>query len=120
MKLQPLGPYSHVASAGNFIFCSGQIALDPMSKEIIKGGITEQTRQVIRNIESILRDVDSHLDHIIKTEVFLTDMDDFKEMNGVYAEMFVGTIKPARSTVEVSRLPKDALIEIACIAYKKV
>ncbi len=103
-----LGPYSQAVIAGGFIFCSGQIG--------IKGYIAEQTKQAIENLENILIGGDSGLDHIVKTEVYLKDMNDFEKMNEVYSKYL---LNPARVTVEVSKLPKDALVEISCIALLK-
>ncbi len=114
-----LGPYSQAVAAGDFIFCSGQIAIDPKSSEVVVGGIKEQTKQVLENLGAVLIAAGSSLDNVVKTEVFLKDMNDFAAMNKVYAEYFTSAIQPARATVEVARLPKDLLVEISCIAYRK-
>lgn len=108
-----MGPYSQAVVAGDFIFVSGQIAKDKTVD--IRG----QTRAVIESIEVILKAAGSTLEDVVKTEVFLIDMDHFKEMNAIYAEKFIFPIKPARATVQVSKLPAaGALIEISCIAIK--
>ena len=111
-----IGPYSQAVVAGGFVFVSGQIALNPSTASIIEGGIMDQTLQVLKNIEAILKEAGLSLNRVVKTEVFLKDFDDFAAMNDVYATFFPGDIKPARVTVEVSRLPKDALVEIGCVA----
>jgi 2-iminobutanoate/2-iminopropanoate deaminase len=112
-----IGPYSQAVVAGGFVFVSGQIALNPSTGSIIEGGIMDQTLQVLKNIEAILKEAGLSLNRVVKTEVFLKDFNDFAAMNEVYATFFPGDIKPARVTVEVSRLPKDALVEIGCVAY---
>ncbi|MEO6693908.1 MAG: RidA family protein [Ignavibacteria bacterium] len=113
----PIGPYSQAIGFENLIFTSGQIALD-LQGNIVSTGIEDQTRKVLDNLKNILEDSGSSLEHVIKTTVFLKDMSDFNSMNLVY-ESYLGTSLPARSTVEVSRLPKDVLVEIEVIAYKK-
>ncbi|RPH89781.1 MAG: RidA family protein [Calditrichaeota bacterium] len=112
-----IGPYSQAIalSESNLVFTAGQLGIDPETNTFVQGGIQIQTRQALMNIEAILRAAGTDLDHVVKTTVFLKDMNDFAQMNSVYAEVF-GSVKPARSTVEVSRLPKDALIEIEAIA----
>ena len=112
----PIGPYSVAVGFGNMIFISGQIALD-LEGNLTEGGIKEQTSKVLSNIKSILEDNGSSLEKVIKTTVFLKDMNDFTAMNGEYAKYFTAN-PPARSTVEVSRLPKDVLIEIETIASR--
>jgi 2-iminobutanoate/2-iminopropanoate deaminase len=112
---QAIGPYSQAIKAGNFIFVSGQVALDPASGKILESSIVGQTKQVLHNIQNILLAADSDLSKIVKTTVYLKNLADFAEMNNTYAEFFT-SIKPARVTVEVSRLPADALIEIEAIA----
>ena len=113
----PIGPYSQAIGFENLIFTSGQIALDTEGK-IVSTEITVQTKKVLENLKSILEDNGSSLDHVIKTTVFLKDMMDFNSMNEVY-KSYLGKSAPARSTVEVSRLPKDVRVEIEVIAYKK-
>lgn len=113
-----IGPYSQAIKVGNFVFASGQIPLDPQSGEIVGWEIREQARQVFENIKGLLSGAGLTLSDVVKTTVFLAHMSDFAEMNEVYAEYFNQT-RPARSTVEVGRLPKDALIEIECIAVAR-
>ncbi|BAA29948.1 137aa long hypothetical protein [Pyrococcus horikoshii OT3] len=115
---KPIGPYSQAIKAGNFLFIAGQIPIDPKTGEIVKGDIKDQTRQVLENIKAILEAAGYSLNDVIKVTVYLKDMNDFAKMNEVYAEYF-GESKPARVAVEVSRLPKDVLIEIEAIAYKE-
>jgi 2-iminobutanoate/2-iminopropanoate deaminase len=112
---KPIGPYSQAIKANGFLFASGQIALDPKSNEFIGGDIRQQTERVIENIKGILEVTGSNLNHIVKTTVFLKDMNDFVGMNEIYARYFT-LAPPARSTVQVARLPKDALVEIEVIA----
>jgi 2-iminobutanoate/2-iminopropanoate deaminase len=111
----PIGPYSQAIRAGGFIFLSGQIALDPASGAVVAGGVSEQTRQVMRNLAAVLAAAGSGLDRVVKTTIFLRSLEDFAEVNRVYAE-YLGEAKPARATVEVSRLPKDVLVEIEAVA----
>ena len=111
----PVGPYNQAVIAGGFVFTAGQIAIVPASNEILTGGVAEQTRQVMLNLKAILEAAGSGLDKVVRTGVFLKDMNDFAAMNAVYAE-FLSENSPARSTVEVSRLPKDVLVEIDCVA----
>lgn len=115
---QAIGPYSQAVKASGLLFASGQVALDPASGAIVVGGIVEQTEQVLKNISAVLAAAGTSLDKVIKTTVFLKDMNDFAQMNEVYGRHLSGDgqIAPARSTVEVSRLPKDSLVEIEVIA----
>lgn len=110
-----IGPYCHAITHGDLIFCSGQIPLNPETMEISGTEIKAQTGQVMKNLETVLTEAGTTLDKIIKTTIFLDTMNDFADMNAVYEKALNGH-KPARSTVEVSRLPKDVLIEIECIA----
>ena len=110
-----LGPYSQAIVAGGFVFASGQVPIDPATGEFAEGGIKEQTKQSLTNVTNVLAEAGIDLTHVVKTTVFLSDMDNFAAMNGVYATFFAGDY-PARSAVEVARLPKDALVEIECIA----
>lgn len=110
-----IGPYSQAVIAGNFIYLSGQIPLDPETSTVVEPDITLQTRQVLNNIKSILDYQKVGLNQIIKTTIFIKDMNQFPMVNQIYEE-FLGSHRPARSTVEVSRLPKDVLIEIETIA----
>ncbi len=112
---QALGPYSQGIRAGEFVFCAGQVGLDPASGKIVEGGVEAQTRRALQNLSGVLQAAGSSLDRVVKTTVFLANMDDFQKMNAVYAEFFPST-KPARSTVQVARLPRDAAVEIEAIA----
>src|SRR5664279_1150701 len=109
-----IGPYSQAVRIGDFLFTSGQVALDPESGKIVAGGIHEQTTQVLENLTAVLAAADSDVTRVVKTTVFLKDMADFAAMNEIYGRYFApeGATAPARSTVEVARLPKDALVEI--------
>ena len=110
-----IGPYSQAIKAGGMVFCSGQIPIDPKTGEFVSDMVSEQTEQVLRNLGEVLRAAGSSLDAVVKTTVFLADMDDFAEMNEVYGRFF-NENKPARATVEAARLPRDARVEIECIA----
>ena len=112
-----IGPYSQAVWAGDYLFCSGQISLDPATGNMITGGIVEQTRRVLENISGLLRPQGLDFSSVVKTTVFLSDMNNFAAMNEVYAKYFP-TNPPARSTVQVVRLPKDALVEIEVIATR--
>lgn len=111
---QPIGPYSQAIRAGNLVFTAGQVALRP-DGTMVEGDAATQTHQVIANLRAVLQAGGATLASVVKTTIFLKDMNDFAAVNGVYAEYF-GQSAPARSTVEVSRLPKDALVEIEAIA----
>ena len=110
-----IGPYSQAVRSGRFLFCSGQIPLDPKSGQIITGGITTQTRRVMDNIASVLRAEAMTFDSIVKTTIFLTNLDDFQKVNETYGSYFKQD-PPARSTVQVSALPRGANVEIEVIA----
>ena len=110
-----IGPYSHAIQSGNFIFCSGQTPLNPATMQIDGATVSEQTTRVLTNLEVILRAAGTDRTHILKTSVFLKNFADFEKMNKAYEEFF-GEHKPARTTVEVSRLPREALVEIECVA----
>jgi len=110
-----LGPYSQAIKAGEFIFTAGQVGLDPQSGEIVAGGIEAETRQVLNNIKKILEAAGSSLDRVVKTTVYLRDIQDFAAMNGVYATFFPAN-PPARSTVQVAALPRGVAVEIDTIA----
>ena len=112
-----LGPYSQAIEAGGMVFASGQVPSDPATDQFVEGGIKEQTRQSLTNARNILREAGTDLTHVVKTTVFLSDMDNFAAMNEVYAEFFQQPY-PARSAVAVKTLPKGALVEIECIAVK--
>ena len=110
-----IGPYSQGIKANGFVFASGQIGLDPATGVFVKGGIEEQSRQVLLNVKNVLEAAGSGLDKVVKTTVFLKDINDFAAMNAVYSEFFK-TDCPARSAVQVAALPKGALVEIEVIA----
>jgi 2-iminobutanoate/2-iminopropanoate deaminase len=112
---KPIGPYSQAVRANGFLHVSGQVALDPKTGEMTGADIRQQTERTLENVKGILEAAGSNLHHIVKTTVFLKDMNDFAAMNEVYAKYFASA-PPARSTVQVSRLPKDALVEIEVIA----
>ena len=112
-----IGPYSQATLAGNYMFVSGQIGLDPTTNKLIHGGIKEQTKRVIENIKGILEKEGLNLSDVIKSEVYLKDLEEFKEMNDEYSSNFLDKIRPARQTVQVARLPLDAKVEISIIAY---
>jgi 2-iminobutanoate/2-iminopropanoate deaminase len=114
-----LGPYSQAVKIGNFVFTSGQVGLDPATGELINWKLRDQTEQVFKNLQAVLGASGLSLQDVVKTTVFLAHMGDFAEMNSIYAEYF-GDNRPARSTVEVARLPKDALIEIEVVAAGRV
>ncbi len=110
-----VGPYSQAVQTGNFLFLSGQLALNPQNGEMVGSDIATQTRQVIENIKAVLTAGGASLDDVVKTTVFLQSMGDFAQMNEIYKQFF-GESAPARSTVEVAKLPKNALVEIESIA----
>ena len=110
-----IGPYSQAIVTGDLVFTSGQVALDPVTGQLIEGDVQAQTRQVFRNLEAVLQAAGSSLQSGVKAQVFLRSMDDFAAMNEVYAQAF-GEHRPARTTVEVSRLPRDARVEIDVVA----
>ena len=112
-----LGPYAQAIVAGGMVYCAGQIPLDPKTGEIVAGGIAEQTRQVLANLRAVLKQAGSDLDKAVKTTVFIKDMNNFAAMNEVYGKPeYFGTQPPARSTVEVARLPRDVMVEIEVVA----
>jgi len=115
---QSIGPYSQAVKSAGLLFASGQVALDPATGSIVAGGIVEQTERVMKNIAAVLEASGTNFERVIKSTVFLKDMGDFAKMNDIYGRYVSGNgkIAPARSTVEVSRLPKDALVEIEVIA----
>ena len=113
---QAIGPYSQACRHGDLVFTSGQIALMPDTGAMADGGIRAQTHQVMRNLRAVLEAGGSSLELVIKTNVYLADMDDFPAMNEVYGQYFPGSAPPARATVQVARLPRDARVEIDCIA----
>lgn len=113
-----IGPYSQAVRVGDFIYTSGQVALVPATGQLVSGGIAEQTAQALENLKAVLEAAGSSLASVVKTVVFLKDMNDFAAMNAVYGKYLApeGVVAPARSTVEVARLPKDALVEVEVIA----
>ena len=111
-----IGPYSQAVKTGNLVFCSGQIPIDPKTGEFVSDNVAEQTRQVLKNLSAVLEAAGTNLNNVVKTTVFLADMNDFSAMNSIYAEFFSEN-KPARATVQAARLPKDARVEIDCIAF---
>lgn len=112
---QAIGPYSQAIISGDLVYTAGQIAIDPKTKEVVDGGIADQTERVMHNLSAILQAAGASLGSVVKTTVFLSDMGDFAAMNEVYAKHF-GNHKPARSTVQAARLPKDVMVEIEAIA----
>jgi len=110
-----IGPYSQAIKAGGFVFCSGQVALDPQTGQFVAGGVAEQTEQVLKNLSAVLEAAGSSLDQVVKTTVFLADMKEFSAMNEVYARFF-SEPPPARATVAAAGLPRDARVEIEAVA----
>ena len=110
-----IGPYSQAIAANGFLFTAGQVPLDPATKQVVDGGIAEQTAQVMRNLAAILAAAGTGFDRVVKTTCFLADMGDFPVFNEVYARSF-GAAPPARSTVQVARLPMGVLVEVECVA----
>ncbi|KAJ3021347.1 hypothetical protein HKX48_008743 [Thoreauomyces humboldtii] len=110
-----IGPYSQAVVANGFCYTAGSLGFDVKTMEIVDGGIVEQTKQSLKNLKAVLEASGSSLDKVVKTTVFLKDMNDFAKMNEVYAEVF-GSARPARSAVEVARLPRDAVVEIEAVA----
>ena len=115
-----VGPYSQAIKTENMVYCSGQLGLDPASGNMVAGGIEAQARQVLRNLQAVLTEAGSDLRHVVKCTVFMQDLADFAVMNQVYSEFFPPDAEPpARSTFQVAKLPKDALVEIEAIALVK-
>jgi 2-iminobutanoate/2-iminopropanoate deaminase len=118
---QPIGPYSQaisVSGMSGFVFCSGQIPLDPASGAVVgEGDVQKQAKQVLENVKAVLEAAGVGFDNVIKSTIFLKNMGDFPKVNEIYGQYFTGTT-PARSTIEVARLPKDVLVEVECIAAK--
>jgi 2-iminobutanoate/2-iminopropanoate deaminase len=115
-----IGPYSQAVRVGNLLYTSGQIPLDPATGQMVAGGIAEQTTRVMENLKAVLGKAGIDFAHVVKTTVFLQDMNDFAAMNEIYAKYMApaGVVPPARSTVQVARLPKDSLVEIEVIAME--
>lgn len=112
-----IGPYSQAIKANGLVFCSGQTPMDPASGRVVDGGVAAQTERVLNNLSAVLQAAGTGLDKVVKTSVFLKDMNDFAAMNEVYGRYFKGE-PPARSTIQAARLPKDALVEIDVIALE--
>ncbi|GAB4487125.1 MAG: RidA family protein [Anaerolineales bacterium] len=112
-----IGPYSVAIQTENFVFCSGQLGLDPATGELVSADVTAQTRQALTNLKNVLEAAGSSLDNVVKTTVFLKDMADFPKMNAIYGEFFAET-PPARSTIAVAGLPKGGLVEIEATALR--
>lgn len=113
---QAIGPYSQGIRAGDWLFVSAQLPFDPMTGTLIRSGVRGQTRRALENVKAVMEGAGATLGHIVKVTVYLKNIDDFGQMNEVYAEFFPGD-KPARATVEVSRLPKDAILALDVVAY---
>ncbi len=114
----PVGPYNQAIKAGNFIYCSGQIAIDPISNKInCLGNIEKETTQVLKNLLAVLNAAGARAEDVIKTTIYLTDLKHFKTVNDIYSDFFKVENPPARACVEVSSLPKGVLIEIDCVAF---
>ncbi len=113
---QPVGPYVQAVRAGDFLFVSGQLPLDPLTNTLVRAGVGAQTRRVLENLKAILEAAGATLAHIVRTTIYLKSMDDFTQVNNAYAEYFPEH-KPARSTLEVARLPKDAVVAMDAVAY---
>ena len=112
----PIGPYNQAVVAGHLLYASGQIAIDLKTNAIIEGGVTEQTKLVLENVKAVLEEAGTSLKNVVKATVFLKNMNDFSLMNAIYTQYFDAATAPARSTIEVARLPKDALVEIEVVA----
>ena len=115
---KPVGPYNQAVLVENWLYCSGQIALDPTTGEMIgKGNIEEETKQVLKNLIAVIKAAGGDSSNVIRTTIYLTDLNDFKKVNQIYAETFNNKVSPARACVEVAGLPKGGKIEIDCIAW---
>jgi 2-iminobutanoate/2-iminopropanoate deaminase len=114
---EAIGPYAQAIASGDFIFCSGQIHLDPTSGELVQGSIADQTRRCMQSLAGVLRAAGSDLDKLVKVTVYLADMNDYAEFNEAYAE-FAGDPPPARAAIAVAGLPRGARVEIECIAHR--
>jgi len=115
---KPIGPYNQAVISGDLMFISGQVAFDPNTDELVLDDIQSETKQVMENLKSILEEANLSFKNVVKTTIFLSDMDDFQQVNEVYGSYFSNDQAPARETVEVSRLPKDVNVEISMIACK--
>jgi 2-iminobutanoate/2-iminopropanoate deaminase len=115
---KPIGPYSQAIVSGDFVFCSGQVGIDPRTNELVKASVSEETRQCLENLRAVLNKAGSSMDRAVRATVYLTDLNHFKEMNDIYREFFPSAA-PARATVEVSKLALGARVEIDIIAALK-
>lgn len=113
-----IGPYNQATTFENLVFTSGQIALNPVTMEVVTGGIQEQTKQVMENLKAVLSEAGTSFENVLKTTCFLANMEDFVAFNEIYGQYFKGETAPARSTVAVKTLPKNVLVEVEVIAYK--
>lgn len=114
----PIGPYSQAVMHGNTLYTSGQIAIDPKSGEMLDTDVEMETTQVMRNLKAVLKAAGMEFKHVVKTSIFLKDMNDFQRVNAVYSEYFDEAEAPARETVQVAKLPKDVRVEISMVAIK--
>jgi len=113
----PVGPYSQAVGFGKLLFCSGQLGINPKTGNLVTGGIEKETEQVLENLAAVLKSGKSSLKNVLRVEIFLTDMNDFGKVNEIYTKYFNGKVKPARATVEISKIAKNASIEISCVAF---
>ena len=114
----PVGPYNQAVIAGGWLYCSGQIPLDPATGAMVgEGNVEAETRQVLRNLKAVLQEAGADPSHVVRTTVFLVDLGDFQAVNAIYAEMFGDGVSPARACVQVAALPKGSKVEIDCIAW---
>ncbi|MCK0131396.1 RidA family protein [Flavobacteriaceae bacterium F08102] len=114
----PIGPYNQAVMAGNMLFTSGQIAVNPLTGEMVLNSIQEETHQVMMNLKAVLAAAEMDFSHVVKSTIFISNMDDFTKINEVYGSYFDENVAPARETVQVARLPKDVNVEISMIAVK--
>lgn len=115
----PLGPYSQAVLINNILYTSGQIAIDPKSGNLITNNISDETEQVMQNLKAVLTDADMNFDDVVKSSIFISNMDDFASINTVYGSYFKEAIAPARETIQVAKLPKNVNVEISVIAIKE-
>ena len=113
-----VGPYSQAIKVDKFVFCSGQIGLEPKTNTLVEGGVEKEAEQTLKNLSAVLEAAGLSFKNVIRTDIFLTNINDFSKVNEIYGKHFSKDPKPARQTVEVSKLPKGANIEVSCIAYK--
>ena len=118
MAPEAIGPYSQAVKAGDFLYISGQLPIDPNVGTIVEGGIESQVNQVLQNLNAILKEADMSFENVIKTTVLLTDLGDFATVNQIYAQYFNGEVLPARAAFQVAALPKAAMVEIELVAYR--